>query len=484
MQTLMVTIFMVALLHQTGAQGVGCASQPCLNGCTCQPSCRDENDYVCVPQPGHPFVGKNCNWRAEVICGPESTISIRVPEMAVAEYAIGVNTVVVQGCSSSPFFLCNDQPTCGPVTQSVNGFFDLTCRQRPSSFNSATGEVIYSETFVFDRLSSIISMPRPIIKVDCTVRTIPAIGRVTPEFRVENTVTSSIVWQPIFNFFKTPWTVVPVIPATRVEGTQTVNYIIGERIHVQMTAGSNMNTGEVHSITLGDCFVQPVQDGAANATPRIKIISNGMVVPTPEFPVSVALANGQIGGGLAPSQQGVAFNFQVFTFGVRMEIKLTCSASIDGIGSRGRRSDNEYKFKQYLRFIPVASETDPDIPVLEMRAINPEVTDVIKEALEDFFDHFKNTTVTTVEEDIEYDVYPDVGEAMFWEESDETLLTHELGNAEVFLSSVPIWAKFASIGLLFLITIMLIIVLRQRRLMLIMKMSSDYANLDNKSLLS
>ena len=34
-------------------QFVGCSSSPCQNGCTCQPSCQDENDYVCVPPAGN-----------------------------------------------------------------------------------------------------------------------------------------------------------------------------------------------------------------------------------------------------------------------------------------------------------------------------------------------------------------------------------------------------------------------------------------------
>lgn len=128
-------------------------------------------------------MGKNCEWRAQVFCRADSTISIRVPEQAVAQYAQGIDSVMVQvsnyslpifieysfqGCQD-PLFLCNGignrQQSCGPATQSTNGFFDLTCPNRPSQLNAATGEIVFSETFVFDRLSDIISMPRPIIKV-------------------------------------------------------------------------------------------------------------------------------------------------------------------------------------------------------------------------------------------------------------------------------------------------------------------------------
>ena len=75
----------------------GCANSPCQNGCTCQASCRDENDYVCVPPAGRPFVGKNCEWEAVVQCTANRSIRISIPSAAVAQYAMGVGNVVVQG---------------------------------------------------------------------------------------------------------------------------------------------------------------------------------------------------------------------------------------------------------------------------------------------------------------------------------------------------------------------------------------------------
>ena len=76
-------------------------------------------------------------------------------------------------------------------------------------------------------------------------------------------------------------------------------------------------------MALGDCFVQPVQNGVASSSPSIQIITNGAVVPGVEFPVSVAQATGQIGNGIPATAQGVAFSFQVFTFGAGLEFQLT-----------------------------------------------------------------------------------------------------------------------------------------------------------------
>jgi len=481
--------------------GVGCASQPCQNGCTCQASCRDENDYVCVPPPGQPFVGKNCEWRAQVNCQADSTISIRVPEQAVAQYAQGIQSVMVQGCQD-PLFLCNGngnrQQSCGPVTQATNGYFDLTCPNRPSQLDAVSGEIVFSETFVFDRLSDIISMPRPIIKVDCAVRTEPAIGRITPDFRQENVVNQMIVWQPIFNFYKTAWQVTPAISATRVPNSRSVNYVIGERIHVQLTAGANMMSG-VHSMSLGDCFVQPVQNGAAQSTPSIQIINNGVVVAGVEFPVTVAQATGQVGDNVPANSAGVAFSFQVFTFGAGLEFQLTCTAAIDGVSGRRRRSENEYEFSQMIVFIPIAADVDPDLPVVRIEPAE-EIIDELIDDVKDIFDVLRNLSHSVVEnmtnseiEEMNAELAPRLGNIFNYYDdyeneeqlSEKTVLDVEIEEAEIIYRSIPNWAKFSSLALLFCITIMIIIILRQRRLMIMKKIldEREYQPFDNKSLL-
>ena len=73
------------LASNNNNNNVGCSSNPCQNSCTCEVSCQDENDYVCVPPAGRPFVGKNCEWEAIVQCTANRSIRVSIPTGAVAQ---------------------------------------------------------------------------------------------------------------------------------------------------------------------------------------------------------------------------------------------------------------------------------------------------------------------------------------------------------------------------------------------------------------
>merc|ERR1712188_41476 len=112
-------------------------ANPCQNGCSCQASCRDENDYVCVPAPGFPFVGKNCEWAVNVQCTSNNEVQIDVPSAAVDAFQMNVPNGMIQGCNR-PDYMCDaTSRSCGPAKNSFNGFYSLTC---PGSFSqSQTG---------------------------------------------------------------------------------------------------------------------------------------------------------------------------------------------------------------------------------------------------------------------------------------------------------------------------------------------------------
>ena len=201
---------------------------PCQNGCSCQQSCRDENDYVCIPPVGRPFVGKNCEWEAVVQCTADRSIRVSIPTEAVSQYAMGVPNVVVQGCNNAPSYICNDSPSCGPVLNPTNGYYVLECKS--NSFTSSNGQWTFGQTIIFDRASNIVSMPHPIVNVQCLMQTRPATSVIRPELRGPEGITQTIFWQPIFGFYKTKWGE-PMILANN--GNQlpngAVGYIIGKR---------------------------------------------------------------------------------------------------------------------------------------------------------------------------------------------------------------------------------------------------------------
>jgi len=320
------------------SDNTGCASNPCLNGCTCQASCRDENDYVCVPQPGRPFVGKNCEYEAQVQCTANRSIRVSLPVAAIDQYALGVPNVVIQGCNNAPSFICNNNPSCGPATTAVGGFYTLECSN--NQLIEIGGVFKFQQTFIFDRASDVISMPRPIVKVECNMQTRPATSLITPQIRDVNPLSQTIFWQPSFQFYKTAWGQ-PMILANNGDrlANGAVAYIIGERIHVRLVASLNgveaQNLPYRYEMSLNSCSISSTEGGSS----PILIISNGMAVQNTPFPVSVDQPIGNIGGGVPVDAMGVGFAFQVFTFSAGSSLQLTCTVSINN--GRRRRDAEE-----------------------------------------------------------------------------------------------------------------------------------------------
>jgi len=326
--------------------GAGCAARPCLNGCTCQASCRDENDYVCVPPPGASLIGKNCEYEATVMCHADRSISISVPKQAINDYAMGVSNVVLQGCnpprgSQGNQFLCDtNSPSCGPpVAPRPNSpSVSLTC---PASSNLMVGsgtQFTFRQTFVFERASAVISMPRPLVTVECKMATVPASAVITPQIRDPNSKRMVLTWVPRITFFKTQFgnPNVKLVGDGNAFPDGSFGYIIGERIHVRINAALNGRLGSSlpnnHNIKLDSCVIQR----GNNQENLISIIQSGSVVPGLPFPVEIDQGSGNMGASVPLSQEGVAFNFQVFTFGPGQTLLLTCSVDIDA--ARRRRS--------------------------------------------------------------------------------------------------------------------------------------------------
>ena len=111
--------------------------------------------------------------------------------------------MVVQGCNNAPSYLCDDQPSCGPVSRATGGFYTLECSS--NSFVAANGQWSFGQTFVFDRASSKISMPRPIARVSCLMQTRPATSMINPQIRGPQDFSQTLYWQPAFGFYKTKW---------------------------------------------------------------------------------------------------------------------------------------------------------------------------------------------------------------------------------------------------------------------------------------
>ena len=105
-------------------------------------------------------------------------------------------------------------------------------------------------------------MPHPIVRVECNMQTRPASSIIDPMIRGPSTMTQTIFWQPIFNFYKTRWGL-PMILAN--DGNRlpngAVGYIIGERIHVRITATLNgvpaANLPVRHQMSIQSCQITP-----------------------------------------------------------------------------------------------------------------------------------------------------------------------------------------------------------------------------------
>jgi len=55
-------------------------------------------------------------------------IRVSIPKDAIAQYAMGVDTVVLQGCNNAPSYTCNaalglPSPSCGPISSPTGNYY-------------------------------------------------------------------------------------------------------------------------------------------------------------------------------------------------------------------------------------------------------------------------------------------------------------------------------------------------------------------------
>ena len=93
---------------------------------------------------------------------------------------------------------------------------------------------------------------------------------------------------------------------------------LGETINVRITATLNGEPADTllvqYHISIDSCSILHSDNDSVN---KIEIISNGIVpiIDGPPFPVKIEHNPGIIGRGVDLNYEGVAFSFQVFTFG-------------------------------------------------------------------------------------------------------------------------------------------------------------------------
>ena len=101
-------------------------------------------DYVCTPQPGFPFVGKNCEWPVVAKCLAGNTIHVDIPEEAIDAYELSINNGILHGCNRADFMCDAQTRTCGPVKKAdFNGKYSLDCTT--SSMQSINGVFTFSQ---------------------------------------------------------------------------------------------------------------------------------------------------------------------------------------------------------------------------------------------------------------------------------------------------------------------------------------------------
>jgi len=331
------------------AASLSCNDNPCRNSCQCETSCKDENDYYCRPNAGFPFIGKNCDYEAVPFC-TSTGIKIRIPQAAVDEYARGIPNVGIHGCTSG---VCSaSSAVCGPARISNNGFYELEC---PSLIGFDGTGLTKKVTFVMDRINDLISMPRALTRVVCQTEIRPAVAVIRPEIRAPGSMEQIEFWRPIMSFWKTAWDVRPGVAANNMATPQgEIVYIVGEMLHVRVTAQSEIGSG-LHSIELDICTVSD------NMGKSITLINNGVVDQDVPFPVVIDLQKGLIGGGMTP--EGVGFHFQMFQFAPGTKIFLTCRVHVNP--SRRRRTasslDKETTEDIQIKFIVVNKEEKEEI---------------------------------------------------------------------------------------------------------------------------
>ena len=160
-------------------------------------------------------------------------------------------------------------------------------------------------------------------------------------------------------------------------------------------------------------------------------------------------------------------------------------------------------------FIPIAADVDPDLPVVRMEAEEDEIMEEIIDDVIDIIDTLRNFSQAVLENmtsteisEMKQELSPRLGNILnYYDEYEEpeSIWEVEIAEGELIYQTIPSWAKFSSLALIFCITIMvsheplrkdhkttfqIIIILRQRRLMLMKKLIDEqYQPFDNKSLL-
>lgn len=119
-------------------------------------------------------------------------------------------------------------------------------------------------------------------------------------------------------------------------------------------------------------------------------------------------------------------------------------------------------------FIPIAADVDPDLPVVRIEPAE-EIIDELIDDVKDIFDVLKNLSHSVVEnmtnseiEEMNAELAPRLGNIFNYYDdyeneeqlSEKTILDVEIEEAEIIYRSIPNWAKFSSLALLFCITIM------------------------------
>jgi len=361
---------------------VSCKDNPCLNGCVCQQSCRDENDYYCEnPNTNgihQHYIGKNCEYPVIATCR-DTSIELVVPENAIKAYQLTVPNGVVCGGAVKPDFFC-PRPSITTTTEKMlpTGEKHMVIRADCSSFVNAGGNFFCQDTFVMDRDDALIAMPIPIVSIRCEMRTEGVIGVINPQIRQPNTFDSELIWQPRIEFFKTEFGHPTPIRVPAMNPLNGYGYIVGETIHVVVTG---LISGSVpmtpYTVDVNYCHIVDQNNGAS----VVSLIENGVPVVT-HTPVHVEPTGNQrvtgIIGGAGP--QGAAFNFQVFTYRSGAKLKMNCGATFTplSMGRRRRSAVETTEFSVPVIFYEVGSEeNEDDIPIIEIHEEFDEIVEPI-----------------------------------------------------------------------------------------------------------
>ena len=119
-------------------------------------------------------------------------------------------------------------------------------------------------------------------------------------------------------------------------------------------------------------------------------------------------------------------------------------------------------------FIPIAADVDPDLPVVRMamEETEDEIIDEIIDDVIDIIDTLRNFSQTVLDNmtsteitDMKQELSPRLGNILnyydeYEDEEAENVWEIEIAEGELIYQTIPAWAKFTSLALIFCITIM------------------------------